>query len=153
MNNGEGIRNSLFVSGCTHGCKGCFNEKAWDFRYGKKFDTEFMLKIIEDLKDKNVAGLSLLGGEPFQQPTLGAIVKGIKAVVNKPIWCWTGYTIEQLLEGTEAQKALLKQVDILVDGRFDESKKDLSLRFRGSTNQRIVDVKKTLEKGEIVLWQ
>lgn len=155
MLNGQGIRNSLFVSGCTHKCKGCFNEKAQDFNYGKEFGFTELLILCADIRDEKVHGLSLLGGEPFQNKDLLNVVTGVKPVMREEqdIWAWTGYTFEELLGLGGWRLELLKLVDVLVDGKFVEEQKDLSLQFRGSRNQRIIDVKKSLEQGEVVLWQ
>lgn len=150
--NGSGVRVSLFVSGCTHHCKGCFNQEAWDFNYGKEFTEEVQEEIIKSLSPDYIAGLSLLGGEPFEpenQKSLLPFIKKVKAIFpNKDIWCWTGYTLEELLDSNISSRAkceytsdMLKYIDILVDGEFKEDLKDISLKFRGSSNQRIIDLK------------
>lgn len=158
MVNGQGIRHSLFVSGCTHGCKGCFNKKAWDFNYGRVVTPEFICNMIADLKDDKVSGLSVLGGEPFQSGLLAHVIDRVKLCVpDKDIWVWTGYTFEELMycmdNGDVGTWSIMHNIDVLVDGKFEEDKKDLTLRFRGSSNQRIIDVKKSLENGEVVLWE
>lgn len=159
--NGLGIRTSLFVSGCSHFCKGCFNSEAWDFRYGNPFDEEIQNKIIESLKSEFCDGLSLLGGEPFEpenQIGLLPFLKRVKKEVpSKDIWCYTGFLFDSELLGesrakTENTLEMLKLIDVLVDGRFIEEKKNISLRFKGSENQRIIDVQKSLEQGEIILY-
>lgn len=157
--NGEGVRVSLFVSGCRRRCKGCFNAEAQSFEYGQPFDQGAFEKILADLDDGLTCGLSILGGEPFEPEnildvlTLCTLVKTLHP--DKTIWIWTGYTIEQLTSMNKyAVDMLLSYVDVLVDGEFIEAERDLDLRFRGSRNQRIIDMNKTFEKGtgEIVLW-
>lgn len=161
--NGPGVRVSLFVSGCNHHCKNCFNKEAWDFNYGEKFTEKQEKQIIEDLKPDYITGLSLLGGEPFEkenQQGLAPLVKKVKETYpNKKIWCYTGFTfdkqiIDQMVkeEKRDTTKQMLENIDYIVDGRFVEELKDPKLRFRGSSNQRIIDVKKSLEQKEVVLW-
>ncbi|MBE5732155.1 MAG: anaerobic ribonucleoside-triphosphate reductase activating protein [Clostridiales bacterium] len=156
--NGVGVRISLFVSGCTHRCKNCFNKEAWDFSYGAPFDENIENQILEMLAPSYIKGLSLLGGEPFEPSNVDGLLPFMRKVItlkNKDVWAYSGYTLEQLLarEGDEGKKTreLLSYIDILVDGPFIEEKKSLRLKFRGSSNQRIIDVKKTLESGEITL--
>jgi len=152
--NGTGVRTSLFVSGCTHHCKGCFNEIAWDFNYGEKYDQSVEDKIIESLKPDYIRGLSLLGGEPFEIPNQGELIKLTTRVreelPSKDIWCYSGYTIEEMLHGKlskhESTMKLLKNIDVLVDGEFVEELKNLMLVFRGSSNQRIILVNRLLKK-------
>lgn len=155
MVNGKGVRNSLFVSGCTHKCKGCFNEKAQDFKYGSVFDINTLSDIVTDLYDSKVQGLSVLGGEPMQNRGVLGLVKSVRAFHGdrKDIWLWSGYTFEELMAMGDWQMEVLTYIDVLVDGKFIEEQKDLSLQFRGSRNQRVIDVKKSLEIGEVVLWQ
>ncbi len=150
--NGTGVRVSLFVSGCRHHCKGCFNAEAWDFAYGEPYTQEIEDSIIEGLKPDYITGLSLLGGEPFEpenQPALTALLRRVKTELpEKTVWCYTGYTYDtDLAEGgsvfTDVTKEMLSYIDILVDGEFIEERRDLMLRFRGSRNQRIL----TLENG------
>lgn len=159
--NGEGVRVSLFVSGCTHHCKGCFNSETWDFSYGKEFNSDAEDKIIGMLNNDFINGLSLLGGEPFEPENQKALVPFLERVKNaypdKDIWCYTGYTLEtELLAESRARceytEKMLSFIDILVDGEFVESLKDISLSFRGSSNQRIIDLKKTLASGKVVLY-
>ena len=155
--NGPGIRVSLFVSGCTHACPECFNPEAWDFQYGAPFGPEQVEQILSVLGKSYVRGLSLLGGEPFHpnnQKTVLELVKQVRQQYpQKDIWCYTGYLFEFLRDqGTEAQKALLRELDVLVDGPFVIAQKNLSLRFRGSSNQRILEVQPSLERGEPALW-
>ncbi len=160
--NGLGVRVSLFVSGCTHHCEGCFNRETWDFKYGKPFTQETEQEIIEALSHKYVNGLSLLGGEPMEpgnQRVLLPLIKKIKSLFpEKDIWCYTGYTYEtDLLEDSRARcectQELLNNIDILVDGKFIEALKDISLQFRGSSNQRIIDVKASLNAGRTQLLE
>ncbi len=157
--NGEGVRVSLFVSGCRRHCKGCFNEIAWDFSYGKPFDGEIEQKLLDYLSPDYIAGLTLLGGDPFEPENQRALYPFVKEVKErfpqKDIWCYTGYTFENgtLKEPqvkTEVTEKLISLIDVLVDGRFEESLKDIRLKFRGSSNQRLIDVKQTLKRGEIV---
>lgn len=156
--NGPGIRVSLFVSGCTHACPECFNPEAWDFRYGNPFGPRQVEQILTALGKSYVRGLSLLGGEPFHpknQETVLELVRRVREEYpEKDIWCYTGYLLEDLAAGKvgEHGRALLEELDILVDGPFVAAQKNLSLRFRGSSNQRILRVRPSLERGEPVLW-
>ncbi|MCM1288278.1 MAG: anaerobic ribonucleoside-triphosphate reductase activating protein [Clostridium sp.] len=159
--NGTGVRVSLFVSGCNHRCKGCFNEIAWDFNYGKVFTKADADKILESLKPDYIQGLSLLGGEPLeysnQQGLLPLLRRFSEAYPNKNVWCYTGFDFERDIQEKmmviwPETRELISYIDILVDGKFEEALKDLSLRFRGSSNQRIIDVKKSLAEGKTVLW-
>ncbi|MDO5717025.1 MAG: anaerobic ribonucleoside-triphosphate reductase activating protein [Tissierellia bacterium] len=150
--NGEGIRATIFVTGCTHNCPNCFNGAYQDFQFGKVWDDEATRTIIEYLKDPVVSGLSLLGGEPMQNTELIHVVREIKKVVNKNIWVYSGYTYEQIL-ANEKRKALLEECDVLVDGLFVQALYDIRLKFRGSSNQRIIDIKQSLAKGEVVLHE
>ena len=159
--NGPGVRVSLFVSGCNHHCKGCFNQEAWDFKYGNEFTEKEEKEVMEALKPKYIKGLSLLGGEPLEpknQEGLLPIVKKAKELYpDKPIWCYTGFKFdEQVLYGmaktNETTNELLKYLDYVVDGKFVEELKNPSLKFRGSSNQRIIDVKETLKTHQVVLW-
>lgn len=153
ISNGIGIRVSLFVSGCTHHCKGCFNECAWDFNYGEEFTEKTENLLLEYLSSKHIKGLSLLGGEPMElenQKALLPFVRKVKAMFpSKDIWCYSGYTFEQLI----SQKSiLLNSIDVLVDGKFEIETKSIDLKFRGSKNQRIIDVQKSLSTGSVVLY-
>ena len=150
--NGPGVRASIFVSGCRFNCKGCFNKEAQDFNYGNKFDKETEDKFMEYIKDDNVKGVSILGGEPLMQTmddSLLNLLKRIKKETNKEIWMWTGFVYETAILD-EKRKEILDYVDVLVDGQFVESKKVLNLKFRGSTNQRIIDLNRTRKEGKIV---
>lgn len=159
VSNGEGVRVSVFVSGCNHHCKGCFNQCAWDFNYGKKFTEKEEQQIIDYMNHDYISGLSLLGGEPLEpknQEGLLPLVKKVKEKFpNKDIWCYTGFDFEKdvvgkMAKNNETTRELLKYIDIIVDGKFEEDKKDLKLQFRGSSNQKIIDVKKSLQTGQIV---
>ena len=152
---GEGVRCSLYVSGCPFACRGCYNKAAQNFSYGKPYSQDLEEKILDDLKAEYCQGLTLLGGEPFLNT--GVTVPLCEKVRDrfgetKDIWSWTGYTWEELMAGTADKKALLETINVLVDGRFEQDKMDLNLAFRGSSNQRIIDVKKSLKYGEITLW-
>ena len=152
--NGPGIRVSLFVSGCTHHCKGCFNAEAWSFTYGEPFTQQTVEEILLALQPAYIQGLSLLGGEPFEpenQPAVLDLVRQVRAAYpEKDIWAYSGYTLEQL---QTLAPELLAQITVLVDGPFVESQKDLRLAFRGSANQRILDVPASLKRGEPVFWK
>lgn len=155
--NGTGVRVSLFVSGCTHHCPGCFNECAWDFKYGEYFTWKEKYRIIELLKPDHIDGLTILGGEPLDPQNLFevcSIVRDVRGVYDKrkTIWIYSGYTFEELAgRGDYYTQNILELVDVLVDGRFIEAEADVSLPFRGSRNQRIIDVRKSLKKGAAVL--
>lgn len=160
--NGPGVRVSLFVSGCTHHCKGCFNEVAWDFNYGEPFDSAVEEKLIAMLRPAHIKGLTLLGGEPFEPQNQAALVSFLERVrdayLDKSIWAFSGYLFDtHILPGKlgdpQITSRILRCLDVLVDGPFVEEKKDLSLRFRGSSNQRVIDVKKSLANGSVVLWE
>lgn len=160
--NGEGVRVSLFVSGCRHHCKNCFNPETWNFNYGNVFDENICQTILQQLKPDYISGLTILGGEPFEpenQPQLLELLKQVKCEYpNKNVWCYTGFLLDKEILGdsranTKYSKQLLKYIDVLVDGRFVESLKDISLKFRGSSNQRVIDVQQTLKNGDICLYK
>ena len=160
--NGPGVRVSLFVSGCTHKCPGCFNEVAWDFDYGEPFTQETIDTILGMLKPPHIRGLTLLGGEPFEpqnQPAVVELLRQVKAnYPEKPVWAYSGYLFDRdILAGRLGPKEITDEyvsyLDVIVDGRFVQSRKNLSLRFRGSDNQRLIDVKASLKAGEVILWQ
>lgn len=160
--NGPGVRVSLFVSGCTHRCPGCFNEVAWDFNYGEPFTQETIDSILGMLAPNHIKGLTLLGGEPFEPQNQPDIVKLLRQVKEKypekSVWAFSGYLFDKdILAGRlgpwEITKEYLRYLDVLVDGPFVEAKKNLSLRFRGSENQRLIDVPASLRDGEVILWQ
>lgn len=160
--NGEGVRVSLFVSGCTHHCPGCFNQDTWDFHYGKEYTEETEREILDALSPEYITGLTLLGGEPFEPQNQKELVRLLKKVrtqyPSKTVWCYSGYLLDrELLSESRARceytDEMLSMIDVLVDGRFVEKQKDIRLVFRGSSNQRLIDVKKTLKGCEIVLWE
>ena len=157
--NGPGVRVSLFVSGCTHHCPGCFNEVAWDFDYGQPFTQQTIDLILDMLRPDYIRGLTLLGGEPFEPQNQGPVVELLRQVKQqlpeKSIWAFSGYLFDKdMLSGRLGDLGeYLSYLDVLVDGRFVESKKNLSLRFRGSENQRLIDVPASLRSGTVVLWQ
>ena len=156
--NGPGVRVSLFVSGCTHHCLECFNPETWDFSFGAPFGSEQIEEILGYLRPSHIRGLSLLGGEPFEPENQLAVLELIRRVraelPQKDIWCYSGYLFEALAEGKIGthSRPLLEQIDVLVDGPFVLERKNLGLRFRGSDNQRIIQVQNSLNIGSIVLW-
>ncbi len=159
--NGIGVRVSLFVSGCTHHCKNCFNQETWDFLYGKEFTKEVEDEIIAALKPSHIRGLTLLGGEPFEPRNQRGLINFLRRVKEelpeKDIWAYSGYLLDtELLTGRarcEVTDEMLSYLDVLVDGEFVERLKDITLKFRGSSNQRLIDMKKTLASNEIVLLE
>lgn len=159
--NGEGVRVSLFVSGCTHHCEGCFNPETWNFSYGKEFTSETEKELLQALSPDFINGLTLLGGEPFEPQNQRALVPFLRKVKeqypHKNIWCYTGYLFdEELLKDSRARcevtDEMLGMIDVLVDGEFKQELKNITLRFRGSENQRIIDIKKSLEAGKVVFY-
>lgn len=157
--NGEGVRTSLFVSGCTNYCPGCFNQEAQDFNYGKLYTQDTENILLESINHSYISGLSILGGDPLCQDDAGLIA--LNSLVHKvhslgkTVWLWTGFKWEDFnyTNNFSLQSLLLSACDVVVDGPFIEAEKDLSLAFRGSRNQRIIDVRKTLGKGEIILYK
>ncbi len=153
--NGPGVRVSLFVSGCRHHCKGCFNPETWDFAFGKPFDGQAKEQIFELLSPDYIAGLTLLGGDPLEVENTAALIPFVKEVrarfPHKSIWCFTGDIYENLLKRADARE-LLAHIDVLVDGPFIESKKNMMLRFRGSENQRLLNIPKSFAAGKAVEW-
>lgn len=158
--NGTGVRVTLFVSGCRNGCKNCFQPQTWAFDYGKEFTEETEKYILSLLTPSHISGLTLLGGEPFEpenQRELLPFLKRVKASFpQKTIWAFSGFTLEELLGNSrgscEVTRELLGLIDVLVDGRYVDELKDISLRFRGSSNQRIIDLPKSLSSKSIILW-
>ena len=162
--NGEGVRTSLFVSGCRHHCKNCFNSMTWDFGYGQLFTEETMEEIFKSVDHDWINGITLLGGEPFEPENQKVLVPFLvmfhERFPNKNVWCYTGFTLEQILgEGepksraaTEIAKEMLTLIDVLVDGPFVEELHSITLKFRGSSNQRVIDIKKTINEKKIVLY-
>ena len=159
--NGIGIRTVLFVSGCTHHCKGCFQPETWDFDYGQPYTKETEQRILDSLAPSYIHGLTLLGGEPMEpdnQRALRSLLRRLKAEYpTKTVWCYSGYTYEELTGESrarcEATDEMLLLSDVLVDGEFVLGQKNISLRFRGSENQRIIDLPKTRDQGTVVLWE
>ena len=151
---GEGVRVSLFVSGCTHHCKGCFQPETWSFDYGNPFDETVEDEIMKALEPDYIAGLTLLGGEPMESENAKRLYPFVKRVretyPSKNVWCYSGYLFEELVEREECRR-LLELIDVLVDGEFVEEQKNIALQFRGSENQRIIDVRKSLKDGNVVL--
>ncbi len=157
--NGPGVRVSVFVSGCNHHCKGCFNEIAWDFEYGSEFTEKTIDKVLKDLDKDYIEGLSLLGGEPLEhanQKGLLPLVKKVKEKFpEKSIWCYTGFDYEKDVMGNmyknwNETKELIKNIDIIVDGKFEQKLKNPSLKFRGSSNQRVIDVQKSIKENKVI---
>ena len=159
--NGEGVRVSIFVSGCSHKCPGCFNDIAWPFEYGEEFTKEVEDEIIEACRNSYIKGLSLLGGEPFEkinQLGLISLIRRFKQEFpTKTIWCYSGYLFDQDILNkesriqTELTRELIGYIDVLVDGKFEIALKDISLKFKGSSNQRIIDVQESLKQNTVVL--
>lgn len=156
--NGPGVRVSLFVSGCTHHCEGCFNPETWNFDFGAPFGQEQIDQILSLMAPDYIQGLSLLGGEPFEPENQAAVLELVRQMKErfpeKDLWCYSGYLFEGLRDGRvgDHSRSLLEQLDVLVDGPFIQDQKDLGLRFRGSRNQRVIDVPRSLEAGRVVLW-
>ena len=148
--NGPGVRISLFVSGCRRGCKGCFNQEAWDFNYGQEFTYKTITEISSTLENPNITGLSILGGDPFEPENREAVTYLLDYVKMfypyKDVWVWTGYLYEDI-----KNLEVMQYIDVLVDGPFINDLKDLRLKWRGSSNQRIIDIKKSRESGEVIL--
>ena len=158
--NGVGVRTVLFVSGCTHHCKGCFQPETWNFDYGERYTKETEDEIIESLRPDYVDGITLLRGEPFEPENQRELVKLLrrikKELPQKTVWSFSGFTYEELTGDSravcEVTNEMLSMLDVLVDGEFVEAKRNISLRFRGSENQRLIDMNKTRKEGKIVLW-
>lgn len=158
--NGIGIRVTLFVSGCTHHCKGCFNPDTWDFKFGEPFTEETEKELLEAMKPSYINGLTLLGGEPMEPSNQRALLPFLKRLKEeypqKTVWCFSGYTFEELTGESrarcEATDEVLSLIDVLVDGEFKEELKDITLRFKGSSNQRIIDMGESIKTSKIVLW-
>lgn len=160
--NGLGIRVSLFVSGCTHHCKGCFNQETWDFCYGQKYTEEVEERILQECAKPYIRGLTLLGGEPFEkgnQESVCNLIRRFKSMYpNKDVWCYSGYTFDRdMIEGgrafTQFTSQILSMIDYLVDGEFVEEEKNLSLKFRGSSNQRIINIPQSLKEGRTICYK
>ncbi|SFQ46754.1 anaerobic ribonucleoside-triphosphate reductase activating protein [Lachnospiraceae bacterium XBB1006] len=161
--NGPGCRTVLFVSGCTHHCKGCFNQETWSFSYGQPYTGDVEEELMASIKPAYIAGLTILGGEPMepanQEQVYALVARVRRELPGKTIWLYSGYTWEELMDEQNERchgpvtKALLSLVDVLVDGEFHEAERNITLQFRGSENQRIIDVPKSLQQGGIVLWE
>ena len=154
ISNGEGVRVSLFVQGCSFHCKNCFNQETWDFNGGREFTTAEIQKIIELANKDYIAGLSILGGEPLHNNNVDEVFHIVatfkEKFPNKDIWLWTGFKFEDAIKDSK-RKFILRNVDVLIDGQFEEDKKDLTLKWRGSSNQRVIDCKKSLLENKIIL--
>ena len=154
ISNGEGVRVSLFVQGCSFHCKNCFNQETWDFNGGKEFTTAEVQKIIELANKDYIAGLSVLGGEPLHNNNVDEVFHIVatfkEKFPNKDIWLWTGFKFEDAIKDSK-RKFILRNIDVLIDGQFEEDKKDLTLKWRGSSNQRVIDCKKSLAENKIIL--
>lgn len=161
--NGEGVRTSLFVSGCTHHCPGCFNEEAWDFNYGNEFTQEVIDEMLRESAPGYITGTTLLGGEPMEKANQKEVLNYIKQFKakypEKTVWLYSGFTYEQLIGKeesrcrTEYTDEILSLIDVLVDGPWKQELYDVTIQFRGSRNQRLINMKETLKKGEVVLHQ
>ena len=158
---GVGVRVSLFVSGCTHHCKGCFQPQTWAFDYGQPYTKETEEQLLSLLAPSYIRGLTLLGGEPMEPDNQRALLPLLQRVreelPQKDIWCYSGYTLEELKGDSRARcevtDEMLSLIDVLVDGEFVEEKRNISLKFRGSENQRLIDLKKTLAQGSVVAYE
>lgn len=152
VSNGPGVRATLFVSGCTNKCEGCFNKELQDFNYGEKWTKDVEDKFIKQIMNPNIVGVNILGGEPMDQTRdkdLYYLLKRIKLETNKSIWLWSGYLYEDILKSS-SKSDILENVDVLIDGRFELDKRNISLKYRGSSNQRIIDVIKSREADKII---
>lgn len=154
ISNGEGVRVSLFVQGCSFHCKNCFNQETWDFNGGKEFTTSEIQKIIELANKDYIAGLSVLGGEPLHSNNVDEVFHIVatfkEKFPNKDIWLWTGFKFEDAIKDSK-RKLILCNIDVLIDGQFEEDKKDITLKWRGSSNQRVIDCKKSLAENKVIL--
>ena len=152
VSNGPGVRSTLFVSGCTNKCEGCFNSELQDFNYGENWTKDIEDNFIKQVMNPNIVGVNILGGEPMDQirdEDLSNLLKRIKLETNKSIWLWSGYLYEDILKSNERSN-ILKYVDVLIDGRFELNKRNISLKYRGSSNQRVIDLAKSREANKII---
>ncbi len=152
VTNGPGVRTTLFVSGCTHNCEGCFNKEQQDFLYGQKWDKDIEDNFIDYINNSNIIGVSILGGEPMEQTKdndLLNLLKRIKSETHKAIWLWSGFTYNEIIED-EARKNLLLEIDVLIDGKFELDKRNIKLKYRGSENQRVIDVQKYIKENKVI---
>lgn len=156
ITNGEGIRVSLFVSGCTHGCYNCFNKDLWDFNYGEEFTNNTMEYILEKVGKPQIEGFSLLGGEPLHPNNISHTIEIVKKIKEqypqKDIWIWSGYLWENIIND-KIQKEILKYADVLIDGKFEQENADLTYAFAGSTNQRLINIQESLKENKIILYE
>ena len=154
--NGEGVRCTLFISGCSRCCPECFNKQTWDYKYGKEYTQEFEDQLLKDLANPYVKGLSLLGGNPTERKNIQQVIKLCQRVKlelpEKDIWCWTGHTFQEL-KNNLLQAQCLEYIDVLIDSKFDKSLYSSDLIFRGSSNQKIIDVQSSLKHNQLVLWR
>ena len=159
--NGVGVRTSLFVSGCRNCCEDCFNKETWSFSYGEPYTESVEEQILDSLAPAYISGLTVLGGEPFEKENQAAVLALIKKVKErypqKTVWIFSGFTYEEIMEGSRVSTSVAKEIlalaDVLVDGRFEKDKKNISLKFRGSENQRIIDLKQTFRRKAVSLWK
>ena len=152
VTNGPGVRTTLFVSGCTHNCEGCFNKEQQNFLYGNKWNKAIEDNFVEYINNSNIIGVSILGGEPMEQTKdkdLLNLLKRIKKETHKPIWLWSGFTYDEIVQN-ESRKELLLEIDVLVDGKFEIEKRNIKLKYRGSENQRVIDVIKSLKENKVI---
>lgn len=153
ISNGPGVRVSIFFQGCAFHCKNCFNPETWDFKAGKDFNDEVINKILDLCDDESIAGLSMLGGEPWHPLNIEGTTKLAKAFkerfTNKNIWSWSGFNFEEYLSKQDG----IKFVDVIVDGQFVDELRNPNLKWKGSSNQRVIDVKKSLKKGKVILYE
>lgn len=156
VTNGPGVRTTIFVSGCTHNCEDCFNKELQDFEYGDIWSQKSEDEFIDYVSNPMVVGINVLGGEPLQQTMDDSLLDLLKRVKNefpeKSIWLWTGDLFEEAIEN-EKKLAIIEQVDVIIDGQFQKDKRNIKLKYRGSENQRVIDVRESLEKDEIVEYQ
>lgn len=156
ISSGPGVRTSIYVSGCTHNCPGCFNPETHDFNAGEPWTKEIEDKIIQHVKDKGLSGLNVLGGDPLQQTedfTLANFLYRFKQETGKDIWIWTGYQFDSIMKTRSISRSILEKCDVCVDGRFVQQLADAKLRYMGSSNQRVIDVQKSIQEQEIVLYE
>ena len=152
VSNGPGVRSTLFVSGCTNKCDGCFNKELHDFNYGEKWTKDIEDDFIKQVMNPNIVGVNILGGEPMDQvrdEDLCNLLRRIKYETNKSIWLWSGYLYEDIIVSDD-KRNILEYVDVLIDGRFEIEKRNISLSYRGSSNQRVIDIKKSRESNKII---
>ena len=156
VSDGPGVRVALYVSGCLHHCRGCHNRDAWDYKYGSKFTSNEIKMILSRLKFEQISGLSILGGEPLDPKNRNDVFSIVEIVKDmcpdKTIWIWTGYTWEEIMKTNIIPKDILEKIDVIVDGKFIQSERNITLKYRGSANQRVIDVKETIKNGSITYY-